>query len=79
MNLRIQSEEILFKLDTGAQANVLSYYLFQKVGRDDELKNTGVVLNAYGKGKIGPIGKAMLKCEVPSTKEIKQLTFFIII
>ena len=35
-------------------------------------------MNAYGKGKIRPIGKAMLKCEVPSTKKIKQLTFFII-
>ena len=43
VNLRIQSEEILFKLYTGAQANVLPYYIFQEVGRDDELKNTGVV------------------------------------
>ena len=34
-------------------------------------------MNAYGKGKIRPIGKAMLKCEAPSTKEIKQLTFII--
>ena len=27
---------------------------------------------------VSEVGKAMLKCEVPSTKEIKQLTFFII-
>ena len=41
-------------------------------------ENTGVALNAYDKGKTSTKGNAKLKSEVPSTKEIRELTFFVI-
>lgn len=65
--LNIRGKEISFKLDSGAEVNVLPHSHFVKLGCVDHLQNTNVTLVAYGDSnfKIKPLGKIarLLKCK----------------
>lgn len=65
-----------FKIDTGAQANVLPLRMIHALQPALKVKPTNQVLTAYGGGKIRCIGTVLLKC---STGDIaKTLEFFIV-
>ena len=73
----LEGKEVSFKLDTGAQANVIPHYIYKTVGEDGDIKKTSAVLSPYGKGQIKPMGKVLMKCEVPSTKKRLKLPFYV--
>lgn len=62
--LNVEGNVIQFKLDTGAEANVLPLSLFHSINvfNQIELEETNVVLLSYGNFKLKPEGKALLKC-----------------
>ena len=49
-------EFLSFKLDTGAQANILSMYYYNRINKKGKMQPTNDVLVAYGGEKIRPIG-----------------------
>lgn len=71
-NVKIDNKIIKFKLDTGAQVNILP----DKVS--DSLKNiclekTNIILEAYGGHKFKPICKVKLHCKVKDCVKIQEL------
>ncbi|XP_057191716.1 uncharacterized protein K02A2.6-like isoform X1 [Triplophysa rosa] len=62
--LKINKSSISFKLDTGAECNVISYKDFQAVaGNSVSLCKSNCVLVAYSGHKMEPKGKAKLICQ----------------
>ena len=57
-----QESKIKFKIDTGAEANVMPVDLFQKIVPRPELKETKQILVAYGGTRIPVLGICMLSC-----------------
>ncbi|XP_021340552.1 uncharacterized protein K02A2.6-like [Mizuhopecten yessoensis] len=60
--LKVNNQKIQFKLDTGAEANVMPLACFEKLNRKPKLIRTNIVLSAYGGHKVKPTGKAILRC-----------------
>ncbi|GBN22426.1 Transposon Ty3-G Gag-Pol polyprotein [Araneus ventricosus] len=69
-----KTTEIKFKLDTGAETNVLSYNMVKHLNVN--LTKTETVLIAYGNFKIKPMGKVSLECI--SNDTIMPIEFIII-
>lgn len=69
--------QVRFKLDTGANANILPINTFSNSISKLQMKNTSVVLMTYGNFKIKPLGVATLKCSVEGFSDI-SLDFFIV-
>jgi len=59
---RINNCILTFKLDTGAECNVLSYKDFEKTSKTTSLKKSNCSLVTYSGHTMEPKGKAMLKC-----------------
>ena len=57
--LKIHSRDIKFKIDTGAQCNVMSFMQASK----QPLSRSKARLVAFGGQRITPVGKAVLLCE----------------
>ena len=70
-----QGRTLLFKLDTGAQANVLPLHLYQKLKQKSLLKPTQTILTAFGNTKIQPAGTAQHECCIHSRRQ--RLNFFV--
>lgn len=51
---------IRFKLDTGAQVNVLPYQVYSKFASSVPMKPTSCVLTAFGNSKVLPMGTVVL-------------------
>ena len=51
---------IRFKLDAGAQANVLPYQVYSKFARSVPMKPTNSVLTGFGNSKVWPMGIVVL-------------------
>ena len=67
---------VKFKLDTGAEANVLALSVYSKLKNKSSLPETSVVLSSYGEFKVKPVGKLNLSCKV---QEMEQtLRFFLV-
>ena len=47
-NLNVNDENIRFKMDTGAQCNVIPEHAFEKLRKKPSLQTTKVTLTAYG-------------------------------
>ena len=62
-SLRIGGTPIKFKLDTGAEANVLPLGVYSKLRNKSPLLETSVVLSSYGDFKVKPKGTLNLNCE----------------
>lgn len=60
---------VKFKLDTGAEANVLPIKGNSKRHNNFALTETGVVLSSYRDFKVKPEGKDALSCEAQGLKE----------
>ncbi len=66
-----------FKLDTGAEANVLPLKTFQKLNiRNSPLRPTNTTLIGYGNNRIKTEGKIILSCETTSQK--RDLEFCVV-
>lgn len=66
--LLVNNSFIDFKIDTGAEINILPWHLYQKVKTlsDDLVPNTTRVLG-YGGAPIETFGNVTLKCQLPNT------------
>lgn len=62
-DLKIEDQTVNFKLDTGAEVNVISKELFEKLNNNFKVRKTDVILEAYGGFKINPIGQVCLSCQ----------------
>lgn len=63
IDLQINNNTIKFKLDTGADVNVLPYRFLSKIGiKESDLITTNVKLVGYSGGNIKVLGKCRLKC-----------------
>lgn len=67
-----KDKKIAFKIDTGAQCNVIPSKVYDKIGIK-EIENTNVKLSSYTGEKIETRGKVKLNCKVGNI--IKQLEF----
>lgn len=74
-SLRIGGTPIKFKLDTGAEANVLPLGVYSKLRNKSPLLETSVVLSSYGDFKVKPKGTLNLNREARGMKE--NLSFFV--
>ena len=63
-SIPIEGKYIKFKLDTGAQANVLPHKLYDKLFSKTKLQNTQAILTAFGNKHIKPRGKVSLACKL---------------
>lgn len=64
-DVEINNHKINFKLDTGAQVNVLPFKTFKKiVGKDQLLRESRGLLEAFGGEKIKPLGNIKLSCKI---------------
>lgn len=57
VELEIAHKQVKFKLDSGAQANVIPYKLLQRMGKKAILRPTKVTLYAYAGNKIPVMGE----------------------
>ncbi|KAK0132248.1 hypothetical protein N1851_032926 [Merluccius polli] len=57
VDLKLEHKHVKFKLDTGAQANVIPYSLQQRIGKKNILRPTDVKLSTYTGDKIHVKGK----------------------
>ena len=60
IRLETNNESIKYKIDTGAQVNVLPRHLFKKLSPPSKLKSTPVKLSAYNGSNIPVNGKCIL-------------------
>ena len=72
-----RNKRIKFKLDTGAQVNILPFYMFKLLNKDKNIVSTNVKLESFGGFRINPIGSAKFYC---STKNnIERMVEFLIV
>ena len=75
--LKIEDKTVKFKLDTGAEANVIPQSLFYKLPTR-QLKDTKTKLSTYGNNVVTPLGKTKLTCETKSTNMKQDLDFYVV-
>ena len=74
---KINEHNVVFKLDTGAQANIIPKHIFDKLELPDkQLTNSKVRLVVYGGAEIIAEGTTTLECSVRDRKY--DLPFFIV-
>ncbi len=61
--IKINGTDITFKLDTGAQANIISHEILSKIGLEHTLKNTSARLETYTGQSIPVAGECILECK----------------
>lgn len=60
--IRINNQIVAFKIDTGAEMNVLPLHVFKRLNLDIELQRTHMTLRAFGGQRIVPVGMCSLLC-----------------
>ena len=78
-DISIDNKLINFKLDTGAEANILPLNVYNnlKLHEKCKLNNTKIVLISYGNYKLKPEGEVSLFCSTEKCKNVK-LKFIIV-
>lgn len=76
INAEINSYEITFKLDTGAQCNIIPITVFNKINKKPKLFTTKTTLKAYGGHNIELIGKCQMTLTLPGKELLCE--FFIV-
>jgi hypothetical protein len=76
-SITINQKSVMLKLDTGAQANIISDKLFRSVSLPNStLEKTGVKLVTYDGHRINHVGTPVLKCTFKKRNYV--LTFFVV-
>ena len=76
-NLFVSNQEVCFKLDSGADANVLPLDTYERLGSVAHLMETNTVLTAFGNAKILPEGEVKLRVINRNTSEARMLDFYV--
>ncbi|GBO35876.1 hypothetical protein AVEN_155832-1 [Araneus ventricosus] len=69
--------EVDFKLDTGAEVNILPLYVLNIVKVKPNLSETNLSLTAYGNFKLKPEGTIIINCSTSKLKNI-PLQFYVV-
>ena len=75
--LKVNERDITFKLDTGADANVLPLDVYKQVLSDVPMTRTDTILTAFGNSKIHPEGEVKLEVKCQETSMTKLLSFYV--
>ena len=75
--LKVNERDITFKLDTGADANVLPLDVYRQVLSDVPMTRTDTILTAFGNGRIHPEGEVKLEVKCKETSMTKLLSFYV--
>ena len=71
-NLCINKQKFMFKLDTGAHANIIPESMYKQLNTGQSLQKTSTILTAFGDHQIRPKGKVKLNCSTgPLTKYLE--------
>jgi hypothetical protein len=70
--LKIRDKKVKFKLDTGAECNVLSLKTYNSLGITEKLSKSTCKLLAYSGHQMSPLGQNQLTCEYKGQKHIIQ-------
>lgn len=76
VDLKLEHKHVKFKLDTGAQANVIPYSLLRRIGKKNILRPTNVKLSTYT-GDIIPV-KGKCNWTVKYKKKTHVLEFIVV-
>lgn len=76
-NLKVNGKSVNFKIDTGAQCNVLPEEIFDGIKQKPKLIATGTKLTAYGGAQVSVKGKCVLKIEKNANRKMKA-EFFVV-
>lgn len=78
-DLTVDSVKVKFKIDTGANVNVLPLYYIDK-NKQKEIKQSKIKLYAFGGTSIDALGKIQLKCKIINKNEHldTEVTFVVI-
>ena len=68
---------VTFKLDSGAQANVLPVSTYRRIKSMQQLEPTKTVMTAFGNVIIKPVGVIKLQVTCPDTKLNQVMEFFL--
>ena len=71
-SLDVEGTLVKFKLDTGAEVNVLPSRIYSELKNKPPLTKTNAVLSSYGEFQVKPQGKVNLECSVPGLRETLQ-------
>lgn len=58
----VEENDVSFKIDTGAEINVIPVHVLKRLGRRIKIKGTSTKLRAFGGQKVDPIGMCYLSC-----------------
>ncbi|XP_056109383.1 uncharacterized protein K02A2.6-like [Rhinichthys klamathensis goyatoka] len=70
--LKIRDKKVKFKLDTGAECNVLSLKTYNSLGITEKLSKSTCKLLTYSGHQMSPVGQNQLTCEYKGQKHIIQ-------
>lgn len=73
--LGVNGHDVSFKLDTGAEANVISAKSLKQLDYGAGLEPTKTKLTSYGGSKLSPLGKVILTCAHDGKQQ--NLDFFV--
>ena len=71
-SLDVEGTLVKFKLDTGAEVNVLPTRIYSELKNKPPLTKTNAVLSSYGEFQVKTQGKVNLECRVPGLRETLQ-------
>lgn len=60
--IQVENKLIKFKLDTGAEVNVISKNVLDRIQYKNKIRTTSHVIEAYGSFNLNPLGIVNLKC-----------------
>uniref|UniRef100_A0A6P7GZ25 Uncharacterized protein LOC114348674 n=1 Tax=Diabrotica virgifera virgifera TaxID=50390 RepID=A0A6P7GZ25_DIAVI len=70
--VNVINKPVNFKLDTGAEVNILPYNVYRELGVNQQLEPTIVKLEAFGGAIIKPEGFVYLECNVKNVSTIEK-------
>ena len=76
-NLKVNNKSVKFKIDTGAQCNVLPKEIFDRIKKKPKLVATRTKLTAYGGTPVPVIGKCSLEIEQTAKRKL-DAEFFVV-
>ena len=71
--LKVNGEDIRFKIDTGVQSNVIPEHRFAKLTIKPALRKTGTKLTAYGGTRVPVNGKCQMTTNIRSVRKQSML------
>lgn len=74
--IRINEMEVGFKIDTGAQIDVIPLSVYKRMRRTTELRDTSIALKAFGGQTVHPKGMCSLICKFANMME--KITFAVV-